>query len=162
MRGLVALLLMGCCSLASAAEWTVVHAGEGNQYFYDASKLTVNANEITYWKKVLFKTPQLYKDQQAVSALYRERINCAEHTVKPLSHIVRGANGMVIEQVTGEGDTTAIIPETIGDLFEAALCPQVKSKPADSKPPEKPETKPETKPEAPAPILEQDLPPGTL
>lgn len=163
MRPLLFLVLLGHFTLVNAAEWTLVYAGpEGNQYFYDASKLAISSNEITYWKKVLFKTPQTYKSMQAVSALYRERIHCSEHTVKALSHIVHGAAGAVIEQVASEGEATPIIPESIGDLFEAALCPQVRSK--RDEPPRKPVEPTESKMETPPPAtyIDKDFPPGTL
>lgn len=153
MRVVLWLFLAALCGSAGAAEWTLVHSGQdGEQYFYDASKLAFSGNEITYWKKVLFKTPQPYKGQLAVSALYRERIHCAEHTVRPLLHIVNGAGGAVIEHVATEGETTPVIPETIGDLFESALCPQVKAwrdEEARKTPP----------PPAPEPA---EIPPGTL
>lgn len=166
MRRLAFLLLLGYAMAADAAEWTLVYAGpEGNQYYYDASKLAVAGNEITYWKKVLFKSPQSYKGMQAVSALYRERIHCTEHTIKPLSHIIHASAGAMIEQVSSEGEATPIIPESIGDLFEAALCPQVRNK-RDEVPPRTPD-KVERKMEVPLPspppaFTDQDMLPGSL
>lgn len=119
------LMLLLCCGSAGAAEWAIVHtAPEGDQYFYDASRLTVSGNEVTYWKKVIFRSPYAYKGKPAASALYRERIHCAEHTVKPLSYIVHGVSGAAIEHVTVEGETASIVPETIGDVFEQVLCAQ--------------------------------------
>lgn len=167
MKSLALLLFLGQVTLVGAAEWTLVYAGpEGNQYFFDASKLAISGNEITYWKKVLFKAPQPYKGLPAVSALYRERIHCSEHTVKALSHIVHGGAGAVIEQVASEGEATPIIPESIGDLFEAALCPQVRSKRDET--PRKPVEPAESKMETPLPAappatsIDKDFPPGTL
>jgi hypothetical protein len=126
----IGLLMLAFCSSVGAAEWVIVHATpEGDRYYYDASKLAIQGNEITYWKKVAFKSPYSYKDQQVASALYRERIDCTEHTVKPLAHIVHGVSGAVIEQVTtNEVETAAIIPETIGDVFELTLCALVKKR----------------------------------
>lgn len=119
------LTLLLCCGGANAAEWAIVHtAPEGDQYFYDASRLSVSGNEVTYWKKVIFRSPYAYKGKQAASALYRERIHCTEHTVKQLAHIVHGVNGAVIEHVATEGEAAAIVPETIGDVFEQVLCAQ--------------------------------------
>ena len=94
MKPWLGLLLMLVCGTSGAADWVVVHtAPEGDQYFYDASKLAISGNEITYWKKVTFKSPYSYKGQQVVSALHRERIHCSEHTVKPLTHIVHAVSG---------------------------------------------------------------------
>ncbi len=158
----LSVLLLALPGLAAAAEWTVVHVGpEGNQYYYDASKLTISGNEITYWKKVLFKKPLAYKGQLAASALYRERIHCGDFTVKPLSHVIHAVGGGVIEQIAAEGEASAIIPDTFGDLFEAALCPQVRAKRDES--PRKTTDKPEGKMDSPPPELNnQEIPPGTL
>ena len=115
--------------MVGAAEWVVVHTNpDGDRYFYDASKLAVSGNEITYWKKVTFRSAQSYKGNQAASAMYRERIHCTEHTLKPLNHVIHTASGTVIEWVTTESETAAIIPETVGDVFEQTLCRIVKFK----------------------------------
>jgi len=129
-KGWIATLMLIFCGSAAAADWVVVHtAPEGDQYFYDASKLAISGNEITYWKKVTFKTPYSYKGQQVASALYRERIHCSEHTLKPLTHIVHAVSGAVIEHLAAiEAEAAAIIPETIGDVFEQSLCTLVKVK----------------------------------
>jgi hypothetical protein len=162
--------MLAFCGNVGAAEWVIVHtAPEGDQYYYDASKLAIQGNEITYWKKVAFKSPYSYKDQQVASALYRERIHCTEHTLKPLTHIVHGVSGAVIEQVTAnEAEAAAIIPETIGDVFEQTLCTLVKMKQGEE--PRKPSAEKDkaTESEKAEPIAPQPdngnepLPPGTL
>lgn len=162
MKRWLGLLMMLNCGVAGAADWVVVHtAPEGDQYFYDASKLAISGNEITYWKKVIFKAPYPYKGQQVASALHRERIDCGEHTIKPLTHIVHTASGEVVEYVAAaDGEAAAIIPETIGDVFEETLCALVKlkrdgegAKPATEK----------IEPSAPPPYNDnQPIPPGTL
>ncbi len=122
-------LLLVLSGAAGAADWVIVHtAPEGDQYYYDASRLTIGGNEITYWKKVAFKSPYSYKGQQVASALHRERIHCAEHTVKSLTHIVHGVSGAVVEHAAADGEAATIIPETIGDVFEQTLCALVKLK----------------------------------
>lgn len=123
------LLLQFFSAAAAAAEWVVAHTSpEGDRYSYDASKLAMSGNEITYWKKVTFKSAQPYKGSLAVNALYRERIHCAEHTLKSLSYVIHAASGAVIEQVATESEAAAVVPETIGDVFEQTLCPILKSK----------------------------------
>ena len=123
MRYLGLILLLIACS-ANAADWAAVRTGpEGDQYFYDRSKLFVSGDEITYWKKVTFRVPQPAKNQFAASGLYRERIQCAEHTLKLISYLLYAADGSVIEYVANhEGETSPIIPDTLGDLFEKKVC----------------------------------------
>lgn len=115
---------------ASAAEWVRVHtSGEGDLYFYDRSKLYINGDEITYWKKVTFRTAQPVKTQFATSGLFRERIHCAEHTLKLISYLLYAADGTTIEYVAANEDEAApIIPDTLGDIFEKTACELVRQK----------------------------------
>jgi len=130
-----AALLLALALPASAAEWVRVHtAGEGDLYFYDRSKLYINGDEITYWKKVTFKTAQPVKSQFAASGLFRERIHCAEHTLKLISYLLYTPAGELFEYApTKEGDPAPIIPDSLGDVFEKALCPLVLKKQAEDR-----------------------------
>lgn len=124
------ILLLSQVLTASAAEWVRVRtAGEGDQYYYDRTKLFINGEEITYWKKALFKAPQPAKGQLASSGLYRERIHCAEHTLKLISYLLYAADGSTIEYVANhEGEAAPIIPDTLGDVFEKVACDLVRLK----------------------------------
>lgn len=137
------ILLLALALPASAAEWVRVHtSGEGDQYFYDRSKLYINGDEITYWKKVTFKTAQPVKSQFAASGLFRERIHCAEHTLKLISYLLYAADGGTIEYVAAnEGEAAPIIPDTLGDIFEKTACELVRQKHGEQrrKPPEEPQ-----------------------
>ncbi|PWB55264.1 MAG: hypothetical protein C3F18_06075 [Nitrosomonadales bacterium] len=128
--GLIILLLLSLP--ATAAEWIRVRPlAESDQYFYDRSKLYINGDEITYWKKVAFKTPAMVKGQAAASGLYRERIHCAEHTLKLISYLLYAADGSTIEYIAGhEGEAAPIIPDTVGDVFEKTVCDLVRQKQA--------------------------------
>ena len=127
----ISLIILLLLSLpATAAEWIRVRPlAEGDQYFYDRSKLYINGDEITYWKKVAFRTPVTVKGQAAVSGLYRERIHCAEHTLKLISYLLYAADGSTIEYVAShEGESAPIIPDTLGDVFEKTVCDLVRQK----------------------------------
>lgn len=128
-NGLLA-CLAAAPSVTIAAEWVKIHtAADPNLYFYDRSKLFLNDDEITYWKKVVFNTPQPFKDKLIASALYRERIHCAEHTLKLISYLLYTPTGELSEYApTKEGDPAPIIPDSLGDVFEKALCPLVRQK----------------------------------
>lgn len=128
--GLIILLLLSLP--AAAAEWVRVRPlAEGDQYFYDRSKLYINGDEITYWKKVSFKIPAMVKGQAAASGLYRERIHCAEHTLKLISYLLYAPDGNTIEYIAShEGEAAPIIPDTVGDVFEKTVCELVRQKQA--------------------------------
>lgn len=109
---------------AAAADWLKLELpNTEDQYFYDRSKLVVQDNEVTYWKKVLFKQPQPVKNKLAHSGLMRERIDCKNHTLRLLSYLYHDAQGAVIDYVAeAEKEGAPIIPETVGDWYEKALC----------------------------------------
>lgn len=130
-RFLLATLCALACPLpAISAEWVQVRTpGEGDLYYYDRSKLFISGEEITYWKKVVFRTPQPASGQYAASGLYRERIHCAEHSLKLISHLLYAADGRSVEYVANhEGDAAPIIPDTLGDIFEQTACSLVRQR----------------------------------
>lgn len=162
-RSLLPLLMLAVSGTADAAEWVIVHTSpDGDRYAYDASKLAISGNEITYWKKVTFQSAQFYKGSQAASALYRERIHCADHTLKPLNHVIHAANGAVIELVSTEAEAAAIVPETVGDVFEQILCPLLKSRREEPQLKAPPENEKIEKPAPPAYNGEESRPFGVL
>lgn len=110
-----------------AADWvTMPAAGSADQYFYDRSKLTIKEDEITYWKKVVFKATQELHGKDVASGLLRERIHCAEHTAKLVSYLYYSPVGETVEYVAqDESEPAPIIPDTVGDAFERVLCPMV-------------------------------------
>jgi hypothetical protein len=121
--------LLPLCALplslaAWSADWTMVPAPRAaDLYYYDASKLVFDNEEVTYWKKVLFATPQPFKGQQAASALYREKLHCGQHTVKTLSYLLQGRDGSTLEYTENhDAGATPVIPDSVGDLFEQNLC----------------------------------------
>jgi len=123
-RSLTLFALLLAAPSAFAADWLKLELpNTEDQYFYDRSKLVVQGNEITYWKKVLFKQPQTVKGKLAQSGMMRERIDCKEHTLRLLSSLYHDAQGAIIEYVAeAEKEGAPIIPETVGDWFEQALC----------------------------------------
>ena len=126
-RSLIFLTLLLTSPCVLAADWIkLVIPNTPDKYFYDRSKLVVQGNEVTYWKKVIFKQPQPVKTKFAQAGLMRERIDCKEHTLRLLSYLYQDAQGVVFEYVAeSEKESAPIIPETVGDWFEKALCATV-------------------------------------
>ena len=124
------LLALMTSTPAIAAEWVQVRTpGDSDLYYYDRSKLFVSGEEITYWKKVVFRAPQPVNGQYAASGLYRERIHCTEHTLKLISHLLYTTDGRSIEYIANhEGEAAPIIPDTLGDVFEQTACPLVRQR----------------------------------
>lgn len=125
MKKLILALLLASRG-ALAADWVALPETGADQYFYDNSKMVIKDDEITYWKKVVFKTPQPVKGREATSGILRERIHCGEHTARLLSYLYYSASGETIEYVTqDESPATPVIPDTVGDAFDRVLCPLV-------------------------------------
>jgi hypothetical protein len=117
-------LCAALCSVpAWAADWVRVAAPDQNQHAYDRTKLFVDGDSITYWRRVVFRTPQATKSGAARMALYRERIDCRSHTQRTLGYLLYAQNGTIIENVyTPEAAAAPIIPGTVGDRFEELMC----------------------------------------
>ncbi len=114
---------------AGAADWVRLPIRGEDQYFYDRSKLVIEGEAITYWKKVVFHRPQPVKGQLAAFSLMRERIHCGQHTLRLISYLYYGLDGSTIEYVPeAEKEGTPIIPDTLGDAFERHLCERVVAK----------------------------------
>lgn len=130
------ILLAGLTAFsANAADWVKIHSGaDQSQYFYDRSKLFIQTNEITYWRKVVFNPPQVFNDRLVASGLYRERIQCDEHNLQLISYLLYSPTGEVLEYApTKDGEAAPIIPDSLGDVFEKALCPMVRQEQARTK-----------------------------
>lgn len=137
MKRLGLLLFTAVVPVARAADWVAVMVpNTEDRYYYDRSKLVVNGSEVSYWKKVVLKLPQTVKGQAASSGLLREQIHCAEHTLRLLAYVYYDSQGNVIEYVAEpEKHVSAIIPDTVGDVFERALCAFAQPAPSAAAPP---------------------------
>lgn len=125
MRSALMLLLLACTP-AWAADWVPLQTNGNDQYFYDNSKLVIKEDEITYWKKVVFKTPQIHKGSEVVSGVLRERIHCGEHTAKLMSYLYYSPGGETVEYIAQDDSPPApIVPDTVGDAYDRVLCPMV-------------------------------------
>lgn len=122
--GLIFLAQLFVIQTVYAADWVRIEIPHTEDaYFYDRSKLVVNGNEVTYWKKVQFIPARTVKNFVASSAFMRERINCREHTLRLLSFLYHDAHGAQLEYVAdAEKSDAPIIPDTVGDQFEQVLC----------------------------------------
>lgn len=106
-----------------AADWVRVSAPDQNQHAYDRTKLFIDGDAITYWRRVVFRTPQPAKGGTARMALYRERIDCRSHTHRTLGYLLYAQDGSIFENVyTPEAAVEPIIPATLGDRFEELMC----------------------------------------
>lgn len=118
-------ILSTFCSPSWGADWVPLMSSEAqDRYYYDRSKLTIKDDEITYWKKVEFASPQNFGGREVSSGLLRERLHCSEHTARLVSYLYYGPAGETVEYVANhEAEATPIIPDSVGDAFESRLCP---------------------------------------
>jgi len=122
-RVMVGLVAASLCCAAQAADWVRVGTPDQHQHFYDRSKLAIEDQHITYWRRVVFRTAQPAKSGKARMAMYRERIDCANHTYRTLGYLLYAQDGAILENVyTPQAAPEPIIPETVGDRFETLMC----------------------------------------
>jgi hypothetical protein len=108
---------------ALAADWVKVPVPDVNQHWYDRSKVQVEGDGITYWRRVEFRVPQRAKAGVAGSAMYRERIDCHTHDHRTLGYLLYAQDGTVIENVhKPDAEAEPTVPETVGDQFEKVMC----------------------------------------
>jgi hypothetical protein len=106
-----------------AADWVGVDTPDVHQHYYDRSKVYVDGDQVTYWRRVVFRAPQPAKAGTARSAMYRERIDCRTHTHRTLGYLLYASDGAGIENTyTPDAAAEPIIPDTIGDHFEKLMC----------------------------------------
>ena len=65
--------------------WARVKAPGPDELWYDRDKLVFSGGDITYWRRVDFALPQQFRTFQVASALFREQINCDDHTIRVAS-----------------------------------------------------------------------------
>lgn len=117
------LLCLGAVSAASAADWVRVSATGADQHFYDRSKLTDKGDEITYWRRVVFAKSVKVRNGSAKSATYNETIHCKDHTLRALSWQLFNESGAPFDSsISADAEAGPILPETIGDRFQSAMC----------------------------------------
>jgi hypothetical protein len=108
------------------AAWLRIAAPGKDELWYDREMLVFSGGEITFWRRVNFAIPQQFKGFQVSTALYREQINCDDHTMRVLSQVLQSADGMVVDRVNHlSPESIPIVPETVGDALRRTLCPLV-------------------------------------
>jgi hypothetical protein len=108
---------------AGASDWVWVSTPDAHQHYYDRSKVLVDGDQVTYWRRVVFRTPQATKAGTARSAMYRERIDCRTHAGRTLGYLLYGADGSVIENTyTPDAAAEPVVPDTVGDHYEKLMC----------------------------------------
>lgn len=106
--------------------WVRIKAPGADELWYDREKLVLSGADVTYWRRVDFALPQQFRTFQVASALFREQINCDDHTMRVHAQVFRAADGAILEQVNNTvAEPAPIIPDTVGDALWRALCPLV-------------------------------------
>lgn len=117
------ILVMGTCPPVQAADWVRVSTPGGDRHFYDRSKLLIEGDEVTYWRRVDFASPMRAGGGTARLALYRERIDCRQHTVRALAWQILAGEGALLESASATAaEAVAVVPDTVGDRFHSVMC----------------------------------------
>ena len=110
MKRLTAVAALLCaCSPTHAAEWVRMSTIDINQHWYDRSKIFVDGDLVSYWRRVTFRSPQRSKAGMASSAMYRERVDCRTHMHTTLGYLLYSKDQSVLDNV----NTPEAAPEPI-------------------------------------------------
>lgn len=110
------------------AGWARVKSPGADELWYDREKLVLSGGDVTYWRRVDFALPQQFRTFLVASALFREQINCDDHTIRVHAQVFRSADGAIVEQVNNPiAEPVPIIPDTVGDALWRSVCPLVAS-----------------------------------
>lgn len=118
------LACFGTAAYAHAGDWISVPTWEkGDRYYFDASKLQFDGDKVGYWKKVSYAAPAPVAKGWAATGLFREEIDCTKHMVRRLAYFLYSIEGaLLVSQQTPDAPFSAIIPDTVGEAFDAELC----------------------------------------
>jgi len=115
----------------TASHWVRIQAPGSDELWYDRNKLVLTGSDITFWRRVNFAIPQQFRAFRVSTALYREQINCDEHTMRVHAHMFQSVDGIVVEHVNYSAtEAVPIVPDTVGDALWRALCPIVRERSA--------------------------------
>lgn len=118
-----ACVTIGLLGPAQAADWARVPAAGADAHYFDRSKLVIAGDSVTYWRKVVFANPVAVRSGMATQAIYQEQIDCRQHTIRSLAWQLFAAEGAMLDTATtADAEAQAIVPETIGDRFQSAMC----------------------------------------
>ncbi|PWT76480.1 MAG: hypothetical protein C5B46_01105 [Proteobacteria bacterium] len=121
---------------AAAADWVKMETPDAHSHWYDQSKLVFEGDSVTYWRRVQFRSPQRSKSGLAVSAMYRERVECRAHSMRTLGYLLYGKDRNVIENThTPEAPAEPVVPETLGDQYEKLMCALASQRPPELRAP---------------------------
>lgn len=106
--------------------WVRIPTTGPDELAYDEDKVVVNGAEVSYWRRIVFAQPQAFRGHSVRAALFREQIHCEEHTMRVLAHAFLAADGTLVEQANFPSpESSAVVPDTVGDALWRALCPRV-------------------------------------
>ncbi|MBB5019455.1 hypothetical protein HNQ59_002757 [Chitinivorax tropicus] len=139
--------------VAQAAEWQALRLNDPNLHSIDQSRILIDGTVLTYWRKVVFSSPQVVRQGQAASGLFRERLDCTQHSLLTLNWVLFDRLGQPLDQSTGaDKEATTIMPDSLADQLEVAMCrligqkrqPVTTSRPDTASPAQSPTVEPAT------------------
>lgn len=126
----LALALSACSGMAVAADWLAMRTtADSHLHSLDKSRLLIDGEEITYWRRVVFAQPQPSRHGPAGSALFYERLDCARHTLQMKNWLLYDQAGKLIDQAAEpDREPSPIVPDSLADSLEQTLCRMIGSK----------------------------------
>jgi hypothetical protein len=109
---------------AYATTWvTLKNSDKTVQHAYDRDRLRIDAQVVVFWRRILFLKPQPSPYGEVYKGVYQERIDCQNQTLQTLFiGLYQKDHRILLEKVTPDSLPGMILPESIGELFQSAMC----------------------------------------
>ncbi|WP_137936649.1 surface-adhesin E family protein [Chitinivorax sp. B] len=123
------LLCLFLPALSWGADWQALRLNDSHLHSIDQSKVLIDSTYITYWRKVVFSSPQTIRQGVVSSGLFRERIDCAQHTLLTLNWMLFDRVGLQVDHAgSADKEASLIVPDSLADQLETVLCRMIGQK----------------------------------
>jgi len=112
-------------SVSMATTWVMLRGPDKEvQHAYDRDRLRIDGQNVTFWRRIKFRKPQSSEFGEVSRAIYQERIDCQNQMLQTLFvGLYDERRHPLLERGMSEvNQSTVILPESIGELFQTAVC----------------------------------------
>ena len=118
-------MLLVCIMPVQATTWVFLRSTDKNsRHAYDRDRLRIEGTSVIFWRQVKFSKPQPSEFGEVSRAIYHERLECQSQMLQTFFvGLYNSDHQKLMEQRMPEPvASTLILPESIGELFQTALC----------------------------------------
>jgi hypothetical protein len=122
---ILCMMLLVCVMPVQATTWVFLRGvDKSSRHAYDRDRLRIEGTAVIFWRQVKFSKPQSSEFGEVSRAIYHERLECQSQMLQTFFvGLYNSDHQKLMEQRMPEPvASTLILPESIGELFQTALC----------------------------------------